>query len=368
MLVVLAALCAPATALAQDDAPCLGESESENVAPQAGAPPLGFGINPAGEAGAIGAPVPATPGTARQTLAALDQLRPDGARFAVRLNRFFWSRGQEGIRYFEKLANRYTRNGYEVELQLRYHPRPEQEGQIQRWLRFVRKVVRRTGPNPGVTALQVTNEVNFYEIAPDASDSSYEGARDALIRGVKTADRLTERLGYEHLQVGFNWAYRTDPNREANFWGYLRDHGGPNFAAALDWVGLDAYPGTIFPPVETDDGYRDGMVNALSVLRECYLPVAGIPASVPIRVEENGYPTGPGRPESEQVAAMEQMVRAVSDFRGNYNVSDYRWFDLRDHATSSTNFQHHYGILNDDYTPKPAFETYRGLVAELSGR
>jgi hypothetical protein len=361
-----ALLVAPATALAQEGGICLGESEAENVTPQAGAAPLGFGINPAGEAGALGPTVPATPGTARQTLAALDELRPAAAPFTVRLNRFFWSRGQEGVRYFEKLATRYTRHGYLVELQLRYHPRPDQEGDIPRWLNFVRKVVRRFGPNPGVTALQVTNEVNFYEIAPDASDSAYAGARDALVRGVKVADRMTERLGHEHLQVGFNWAYRTDPGREASFWGYLRDRGGPSFAAAVDWVGLDAYPGTLFPPVEVADGYRDGMVNAMSVLRECYMPVAGIPPEVPIKVEENGYPTGPGRPESEQVVAMEQMVRAVSDFRGNYNVTDYRWFDLRDHATSSPNFQHHYGILNDDYSPKPAFDLYRRLVAELS--
>ena len=358
---------APAPAFAQGEGICLGELEAEDATPQPGAPPLGFGINPAGEAGALGPMIPATPGTARETLAALDELRPGGVPFTVRLNRFFWSRGQEGVRYFEKLANRYTRHGYLVELQLRYHPRSDQEGQIRRWVKFVRKVVRRFGPNRGVTALQVTNEVNFYEIVPDASDSAYAGARDALIRGVKVADRLTERLGHQHLQIGFNWAYRTDPNREANFWGYLRDNGGPAFAEALDWVGLDAYPGTVFPPVEVADGYRDGMVNAMSVLRECYLPVAGIPPSVPIKVEENGYPTGPGRPESEQVVAMEQMVRAVHDFRGTYNVTDYRWFDLRDHATSSANFQHHYGILNDDYSPKPGFPAYRGLVAELSG-
>ena len=336
------------------------------MTPEPGAPPLRFGINPAGEAGALGPMIPAVPGTKEQDLAALAQLHPEGKPFTVRLNRFFWSLGQEGVRRFLALAKRYTNNGYEVELQLRYHPRPDQEGNIDRWLHFVRKVVRRFGPNPGVTALQVTNEVNFYAIVPDASDSSYEGAREALVRGVKAADRLTERLGYEHLEIGFNWAYRTDPNREANFWSYLRDNGGPKFAAALDWVGLDAYPGTVFPPVETGDGYRDGMVNAMSVLRECFFVVAGIPETVPLKVEENGYPTGPGRPEAEQVNAMEQMVRAVSDFRGNYNVSDYRWFDLRDHDTSSANFQHHYGILNDDYTPKPAFETYRSLVAELS--
>ena len=123
----------------------------------------------------------------------------------------------------------------------------------------------------------------------------------------------------------------------------------------------------MFPPVETGDGYRDGIVNAMSVLRDCYFPVVGIPASVPLKVEENGYPTGPGRPESEQVIALEQMVGAVNEFRGTFNVTDYRWFDLRDHDTSSLNFQHHYGLLNDDYTPKPAFDIYRGLIDQFSG-
>ena len=54
---------------------------------------------------------------------------------------------------------------------------------------------------------------------------------------------------------------------------------------------------------------------------------------MPIHVEENGWPTGPGRSEAEQAAALRAMVRAVNDFRGTYNVTDYRWFDLRDHNT-----------------------------------
>jgi hypothetical protein len=136
---------------------------------------------------------------------------------------------------------------------------------------------------------------------------------------------------------------------------------------AVDWVGLDAYPGTVFPPAEPLPGdFRDGMVNAMSVLRECFLPIPGIPERVPIKVEENGYPTGAGRPYEEQVRAMEEMVGAVHDFRGTFNVTDYRWFDLRDHRTESSNFQHPYGLLEDDYTPKPAFAVYRELVARLA--
>jgi hypothetical protein len=210
--------------------------------------------------------------------------------------------------------------------------------------------------------------VNFYPVVPDASDSAYARAQDALIRGVIAARKVVERRGYEQLEIGFNWAYRTDPNREANFWNYLRDHGGEQFARAVDWVGLDAYPGTVFPPVETPGGERDGMVNAISQLRRCFMPVAGLGRAVPIHVEENGWPTGPGRSEEYQAAAMRAMVGAVHEFRGTYNVTDYRWFDLRDHNTSSLNFQQHYGLLRDDYSAKPAFAVYRELVREFARR
>lgn len=371
---LLVAVCAivPArgpVALAQDG-PCLGATDAAQVTPVAGAPKLRFGINPAGTAGALGpavAPVPDSPGRTRQALA---ELAPPGGPFYIRLNRFFWWLGPPGIRHFMKLTDRYARRGYLVELQLRYHPRPEQEGDIDAWVRFVDRVVRKFGANPAVRAIQVTNEVNFFPVAPDASDSYYAGAREALVRGVIAAKRTAVRLGYDQLRIGFNWAYRTDPDREQAFWTEIGALAGERFVDSLDWVGLDAYPGTIFPPLETPpDGYRDGMVNAMSSLRECYLPLAAIPASVPIHVEENGYPTlEPARSYAEQAEAMRQMVGAVDEFRGNYNVTDYRWFDLRDHRTSSTNFQHQYGLLRDDYTPKPAFAVYRDLVAALSRR
>ncbi len=344
---------------------CLGDTGAAGVEKAPGEL-LRFGITPAGEAGALGPPVPAVPGSTAQDLAALSALRPAGGPFVIRLNRFFWSRGEEGIQHFERLARTFTDAGYLVELQLRYHPSPEQEGRIDLWTAFVREVVRRFGPNRRVVALQVTNEVNL-TFSPDSSDGAYRGARDALIEGVKAADHETRVRGYEHLGVGFNWVYRLDPFTEASFWGYLRDHGGSAFTAAVDWVGLDAYPGTFFPPIELlPGGFRDGMVNAMSVLRECFLPIAGIGAGTPIHVEENGYPTGLLRSEAQQVEAMREMVGAVHDFRGTYNVSDYRWFDLRDHASTSLNFQHQYGLLKDDYSPKPGFRAYADLAGSLS--
>jgi hypothetical protein len=62
------------------------------------------------------------------------------------------------------------------------------------------------------------------------------------------------------------------------------------------------------------------------------------------------------------------MVHAVNDFRGTFNISDYRWFDLRDADTTSPNFQQQYGLMTDEYQPKPAFGLYRKLVAQLTAR
>jgi len=370
-VLALAALIAAlaTTAARADDAPagaCLGDLSAGGVPMQPG-PRLRFGITPAGEAGALGPAVPVVPDDPPRTLAALDRLRAPKAPLVLRLNRFFWSDGDPGIARFLALAKRYTDAGYLVELQVRYHPAAGQEGNVAGFVGFVREVVDRFGPNPRVVGLQVTNEVNF-TISPDSSDGAYAGARDALIQGVIAAKDEARRRGFRQLTTGFNWFYRTDPDSEAGFWSYLRDHGGPAFVAAVDWVGLDAYPGTVFPPVEAPGGERDGMVAAMSQLRRCFMPIAGLGTRVPIHVEENGSPTGPGRAEDAQARSLETMVRAVHDFRGTYGVTDYRWFDLRDHNSASANFQHHYGLLRDDYSPKPAFEAYRRLIDELALR
>ena len=345
---------------------CFGEIEAEGVEQLPGGP-LRFGITPRVEAGQIG-PVsqPAVRDDPPRTLDALRRLRPTGRPLVMRLNRFFWSEEERGIQEFLTLAERYTSRGFLVELQLRYHPRPDQEGNIAAWTEFVREVVRRFGPNRRVVAVQVTNEVNF-AFSQDSSDGAYRGARDALVQGVIAAKDEAEKGGHEQLEIGFNWFYRTDPNNESSFWQHLRDRGGPEFVAALDWVGLDAYPGTFFPPAEpTGDDFRDGIVNGLSTLR-CLMGVPGIPQAVPVHVEENGYPTSPpSRSYEQQAEAAEAMIRAVHDFRGTYNVTDYRWFNLRDANSSDPNFQQQYGLLRDDYTPKPAFPLYSRLIEELS--
>jgi hypothetical protein len=363
MLVALLALFLLAAPARAQEPGCVGETEADGIAQRPGEK-VRYGITPGVQTGQFftGPAEPRTPEDPARHLEALGRLRAPGSPFVLRLHRFFWSDGEAGVQRFLALADRYTSAGYEVELQLRYHPSDEQEGDIAAWVAYVRDVVRRFGANPRVVAIQVTNEVNI-TFSPDSSDGAYTGARDALVKGVIAAKDEARRIGSK-VEIGFNWAYRVDPAQDTSFWNALRDRGGPEFIAALDWVGVDAYPGTVFPPVEAPGEERDGMVNALSSAR-CFMAIPGIPESVPIHIEENGWPTSPARSEAQQLAAMETMVRAVHDFRGTYNVSDYRWFNLRDGDSTSPNFQTRYGLLRDDYSEKPAFARYAALVREL---
>ena len=367
VLAVLAVLALATPAQAQNA--CLGQTDADAVEQRPG-PSLRFGITPGVQTGqyVTGAVPPRTPEDPARQLAGLAGLRASDGPFVLRLHRFFWSGGEEEIRRVLALSDLYTRAGYLVELQLRYHPSAEQEGDLPAWEAHVREVVRRFGVNPRVVAIQVTNEVNI-TFSPDSSDGAYEGARDALMRGVIAAKDEVRRRGFRQLEIGFNWAYRSEPSAENAFWSHLRDSPlNEQFVKSLDWVGVDAYPGTVFPPAHTEGGERDGMVNAFSSFR-CYAAIARIPESIPIKVEENGWPTEPpGRSYEQQAKVAETLVRAVHDFRGTYNISDYRWFNLRDGDTTSANFQTQYGLMTDEYEPKPAYGVYAGLVRSLTRR
>jgi hypothetical protein len=316
-------------------------------------------------AGQILVPAAPRPEDPRRTLASLALLRPPGGPFTVHVYRSYLSAKSDAQEDAEqrRLVDRYTAHGYGVEIVIRYRRDDDPGG----FARFVRGVVARFGDNPLVRGFQVTNEANF-SASGDSSDGAYAGARDALIQGVIAAKDEARRRGYSQLRIGFNWFYRTQPGNEDDFWSYLRDHGGKRFRDALDWVGLDVYPGTFFPPAAAPGSTGDFVVNAMSQLRDCFMDEADIADSVPIHVEENGYPTGPGRSYADQRTALASMLGAVNTYRANYNVSTYFWFDLRDADSASPNFQQQYGLMRDDYSPKPAFGDYRSLVSKLSLR
>jgi hypothetical protein len=330
------------------------------------APPLRFGVGPLVQAGQIGPnPSPAVPERPARTHDALARLRKPGRPFVLRLNRFFWSDRERGFRRYLALGRRFARRGYELELQVRYHPDGRQEGRIAAWREHVRDVVRRFGRIRKVTALQITNEVNL-TLSPDSSDGAFERAREALVAGVIAAKREVRRRRLDgRLEIGFNWFWRLDPATERSFWSSLGRLGGRRFARSVDWLGLDVYPGTVFPPTLGPRDERDAIVTALATLR-CFARRVGVPARTPIKVEENGWPTQPpARSYDRQAELLESMVRTLHRFRGTFGVTDYRWFNLRDGDTASPLLFQHFGLLESDYDRKPAFERYRGLIRKL---
>lgn len=332
-----------------------------------GASHLIFGIYPGGSAGTVRSGGLATPDDLARQLAALDQLRAPGLPFVLHLYAAYSGPGSRSAADQVGLeVAQYTAEGFRIELVVTYRPGDNNPAKdVPGYVEFVRNAVKSFGASPRFVALQVANEVNIRD-APDAADGYYAGAEDALIRGVIAAKAEARENGFGRLAVGFNWAYSLE-RAERSFWQRL-GRGGAAFRRSLDWVGVDVFPGTWGPrsagrnlPAATTNTMR----HALATLRNTFMRLARISWSVPLHVSENGFPTGPRRTEAMQSAVMRAAITAVNAYRATYHVTDYRWFDLRDADSSSTNFENRYGLLSDNYAPKAAFSVYRRLIATL---
>ncbi len=344
------------------------------AAPQAGAP-LRFGVDPGVAGSAGGGQTPSAPDDFSRDVAAARALRAPDRVLVVRLNRLFWSGGDRLIAHFKSLVSRYARAGLEVELQVRYHPRAGEAGHLAAWRAYVRHVVDVFGPDPQVVAMTITNEVNV-TVSPNTSDGAYARARQALIEGVEAAHAEARRRGFEQLRFGFTYAYRFSPVDDASFFSYLGARGGAALRSALGFVGLDFYPGSVYPPVMAPrDTYRTELAQALGTLRRCFMPKAGLGARIPIWITENGVATSADVSEAQQARDLTQLVDAARAYSGTFNVTDYRWFNLRDSGSSGAGSPPGTaalfgtdGLLRADYRPKPAFAAFARAISAFGQR
>ncbi len=365
MLVALAAATAgtwgagPASATAADER-CLSAPVPPLTQPTK---PLRFGITPllAGSAGGVQGPV--LPEDPVRTAAALDELQPPGRRLVMRINRVFESDGQAGLERAVRLADAYARQGFDVESQVRYHPTASQDGDMAAWEAFVRAAARALAPNAGVVALTITNEVNL-PVSPNTSDGAFKDPLDAIVRGTVAARQELDRLGRRDVQLGFSYAYRYLPDRDVAFWKGIGTRATPAFRAATDYVGIQLYPDLFFPPVlAPGQTAGDATLDALALIRGCYMPLAGLGGPVDLWISENGYPTNLGRNEVTQERNLRSTLAAVHAASGTLGVTDYRYFNLRDNRPNGTDLFDDVGLLRVDGTTKPAFAAFRSLVA-----
>ncbi|MEA2156565.1 MAG: hypothetical protein QOE11_2705 [Solirubrobacteraceae bacterium] len=332
---------------------------------------LRFGIYPGGGAGSVDPKAPTRPEDPARRLAAVRSLAGSNP-FVVRLYTAWTgvaAADDVGSWLDAEIAD-YAAAGLNLELVVRYKPVTAGGSAPAAFADYVRSIVRRYGPDERFVSLQVTNEANMPG-APDASDGAFAGAAQALVDGVVAAKDQVRRDGHDQVRIGFSWAYDERPLASGDFWATLGRLGGSAFADAVDWVGLDSYPGTWAPQLPLSD-LLPGLAaiavkDSARSLRECFMPMAGLGSSTTIHLAENGFPTGPGRSEQLQAQVLAAMVRGVDAIRDRYGVSDYRWFDLRDSATADPSIESQYGITRDDYSPKPAFATYRDLIAAHGG-
>lgn len=238
----------------------------------------------------------------------------------------------------------------------------EIEIEFENWLGFIRKVIDRYGSY--LASIQITNEPNL---------SFMEGSKpyiiEALAKGVITAKKEAQKRNLP-IRIGFG-SVPEGPAAVDIFWENLAKAGGKKFSDSVDFVGHNFYV-DVFEDKPLDlNEIPLAVEKILRNLREKNLITAGIPTSVPIRVTENGWPTGKNpvanieRTYERQTEALETIISTVYNLRNELNISHYELFGLRDADSSKEDLFHQYGIMRDDYSPKPAYDTFKRLIQEL---
>jgi hypothetical protein len=230
-------------------------------------------------------------------------------------------------------------------------------GNVEEWLDYVRGMVARYGTL--CDAIQVTEEPNNPN-ADTGGDGATPNVRRAMIEGVVAAKAEARSLG---LQLNVGVAFVPSFNPADEFWTDVGRRITPEFLAALDYVGLDFFP-DVFRPVPFEQ-IEAAVEAVLGHFRHVNLAAGAIPASVPIRITENGWPTGEGRPPERQAEILERVVRTIHALRSSLNITHYQHFMLRDGNSMRPDMGSQWGLLRHDYIPKPAYHVFKQLIAEL---
>jgi hypothetical protein len=198
-----------------------------------------------------------------------------------------------------------------------------------------------------------------------AGDGGFENIEEALRTGILAARKEINNSQLP-IKIGFNAVPSFNP--ADNFWNIIGSNEFEEFRKAIDYVGLDFYP-DVFRPVAADgepNDLKQSVKNVLGYFRNVNLKTGNISSSIPIHITENGWPTGDGKTYERQANVIEKVIRTIYEIKDELNIQEYYLFGLRDADSSNTNIFYQFGLLKDDYSPKPAFNIYRKLINELS--
>ncbi len=226
------------------------------------------------------------------------------------------------------------------------------------WLGLIDDLVKRFGCRLG--ALQITGEANMPG-APDGADGAQPLARQALVQGVLAAREAVDASG-ANVDIGFAVTPTFDLNED--FWPEIARLGGDAFGKAVDYAGIDFYL-DVFGPRIPAEHVPLATRAVLHQFRHRDLAMAGIPTTVPIRICEGGWPTSSERPYEQQAQMLDLVIRSIASLASDLNITHYELFALRDADSGVDDIFYQFGVLRDDYTPKPAYDVFKRLIREL---
>jgi hypothetical protein len=313
---------------------------------------LTFGIYPGSAIADIGAPGP--PDRPAQITQALRELQGSPGRpFLVRAYDVYADRGDTG--HVSMLQTppgygRYAGQGRSLDLVVQYHSR---SGDVDGYCAHIEKLIERHGAH--LATLQVGEEPNI--TGNPSLDGAYPRVTDALIAGIRAARDKARRSGLADLKVGCNSSPLFGPG--SAFFSELTRAGGEQLIAGLDYIGLDFFPDVFRPiaPASLDAAVQ----GLLETHRQDRLAPAGL-GHLPLVITEHGWPTGPGRPAGRQAEVLATVVGEISRNARALNITGYIHHTLRDARSAGSGIFCQFGLMTDDYTPKPAFGVYRDLI------
>lgn len=77
--------------------------------------------------------------------------------------------------------------------------------------------------------------------------------------------------------------------------------------------------------------------------------------AVPLYITEFGWPTKTGACQTTPEVAGQYLLRTLLLIRTIPDVRGIWWYDLKDDGTDPAEKEHHFGLIDYNYTPKPAF-------------
>ena len=235
-----------------------------------------------------------------------------------------------------------------IDLVIQYH---SSQGDVDGYCKFIKQLIDQYGEF--LATVQICEEPN---ISNDPKlDGFYPRILEAVINGVYTAKKCTKRNNLRNVKIGIN----TSTLLGSSFLTELTEKGGKKFIRELDYIGLDFFP-DVFRPISYEK--LGALTKALlSEHRLKNLDSAGL-GHLPLIITEHGWPTGPNRSPERQVEVLRTVIDVILRNANELNIIAYIHHSLRDAKSSENGIICQFGLMTDDYTPKPAFYAYRDLI------